>query len=405
MMKLKAGQAKLIHIATGFCAIALPSAAVADTQSYVDLTGSAGYSRNPFLDQDGQGSVFGRVSASGVHSIRGERSSTNLSAFVENSTYLSDHGSTQIFSLEAGTSYQVSELVQLFGSAEFSGDIGGQLIDRFDDAPSSPPDPGDVPLPPDEIFDPDALNLNRRQYHVGGQLGTALTVSERDNLTIAASGRHVFFGGNGEDLDYTVASATIAWQRQLSERTQAGAQMSIQRANYPDSDRSTIFSPQLTVHTTLGVGWDADFAAGASIVRRRTEDGSDQSITPALDASVCRKTDAVSYCGRASYSTEAASQTALKTVRVGVDYFNRLNAKDTLQANVNLIRNSGDDSETGGSNATYYSAGASFGRKFSDRLSAGANIGARKVVEKGEGEVPLDLSASAFVRYRLGDIL
>lgn len=404
-MKLKAGQAKLIHIASGFCAIALPSAAMADTRTYVDLTGSAGYSRNPFLDQDGESSVFGRVSATGVHSIRGERGSTNLSAFVENSTYLNDHGSTQVFSLEAGTSYQVSELVQLFGSAEFSGDRGGQLIGRFDDAPISPPEPG-VPLPPDDIFDPDALDLNRRQYRVGGQLGTALTVSERDNLTISASGRHVFFGGDGEDLDYTVASATVAWQRKLSERTRAGARMSIQRGNYPGADnRSTIYSPQLTLHTTLGVGWDADFAAGASFVRRQTEAGSDQSITPAVDASVCRTTEAASYCGRASYSTEAATQTALKTVRVGVDYFNRLNAKDTLQANLNVIHHSGDDVETDDSKTTYYSAGLSFGRKFSERLSAGATGSARKVVEKDAGGIPLDVSVSAFVRYRLGDIL
>lgn len=406
-MKPGPRQSSLLGIASGLCAIALPSAATADTRTYLDLTGSAGYSRNPFLEDNGGGSVFGRVSAFGSHSIRSERGTTDLSAFVENSTYLGDQGSKQIFDLNAGTRYQISELVQLFGEAEFSGDFGGQLIGRFEDVPGDPaPVPGDVPPPPDDLFDPDALNLDRRTYRVGAEIGADLTISERDTVTVAGSGRHIFFGSNSDEDNYTVATATLGWQRQLSERTGAGANLSVERANYSGDHHSTIVNPQLTLRTTLGEGWDADFGVGLSYVRRHTESGNDTSVTPSFNASVCRATEAERYCGRASYSTGATTtQDARTTTRVGVDYSNRLNAKDTFQANVNLIRYAGDNVGTNESKTSYYGAAMSFSRKFSDRLSAGANVGARKFVEKGEGDVPMDLSASAFVRYRLGDLL
>jgi hypothetical protein len=401
---MQRGHSIIVGLASGLSAVALPSTAFAETRSYFDLTGSAGYSSNPFLQSEGDSSAFGRVSANGVHSIRGERGSTDFSAFVENSTYLKGYGSKQIFALSASTRYQVSELVQLFGTAEFSGDIGGQLLGRFEDASSVPePDPG-VPPPAEDVFAPDVLNLDRRQYLIGGQIGTTLTVSERDTVTVTASGKKVLYSEDSDDLNYSVATGSFAWQRKLSERTSAGAFMSVQRANYSDQERSTIFSPQLTLHTSLGVGWNADFAAGLSFVRRRTDSGSDQSVTPALDASVCRSTETERYCGHASYSTESGtSQSARDTIRVGVDYFNRLNAKDTIQANASLVRLTGDDFEAGDSKTSYYSAGASFSRRFSDRLSAGANVMARKSIQQGEGGIPFDASLSAFIRYRLGD--
>ena len=393
-----------VGLASGLSAVALPSTAFAETRSYLDLTGSVGYSSNPYLQSDGDSSAFVRISANGVHSIRGERGSTDFTGFVENSTHLKDYGSKQIFALSASTRYQVSELVQLFGTAEFSGDIGGQLLGRFEDVSSVPePDPG-VPPPPDDVFEPDVFNLDRRQYRIGGQIGTTLTVSERDSVTVTASGKKVLYSEDSDDLNYAVATGTFAWQRRLSERTSAGALMSVQRANYPDQERSTIFSPQLTLHTSLGVGWDADFAAGLSVVRRRTDSGSDQSVSPALDASVCRSTEAESYCGHASYSTESGTrQAARDTIRLGVAYSNRLNAKDTIQANASLVRYSGDDFDTGDSKTTYYSGGVSFSRRFSDRLSAGANFIARKRIQQGEGGIPLDASVSAFVRFRIGD--
>jgi len=202
-------------------------------------------------------------------------------------------------------------------------------------------------------------------------------------------------------------TGTVAWQREFSERTIGGARMSVQRANYPGPHHnSTVYNPQLTLHTLLGGGWDANIAGGLSFVRRNSETGDDKSVSPSADAAVCRTTEAERYCGRASYSTQTAStQDALQTTTVGVDYFNRLNLKDTLQARLSYVHYSGGDFGTEVATTNYYTGGMSFSHKFSDRFSAGGDAGARKAVQKSDGKIPLDVSLSAFVRYRLGDLL
>ena len=391
------------------CAMALPTAAIAQTQSHVDLTGTAGYSQNPFLLQGADGSFFGRISAAGYHSIRGERGETDLSGYVENTTYLKDYGSKQIFDLHASTRYQVSELVEMFANAQFSGDIGGQLINRFNTVPNAPPppEPGGVEPPPGDSFDANVLNLNRRQYRLVGQAGATLTLSARDTLTVAGSGQYVFFSKDSDDLNYSVVTGTVAWQREFSERTTGGAQMSVQRANYPGPDHnSTVFNPQLTLHTLLSGGWEANVAGGLSVVHRNSETGDDKSVNPSADFEICRTTESQRYCGRGSYSTQTAStQEALQTTTAGIDYFNRLDLKNTIQARLGYIHYSGGNFGTEVTGTNYYTGGMSFSHKFSDRFSTGADAGARKAVQNSTGTIPFDFTLSAFVRYRLGDLM
>ncbi|MCA1778725.1 MAG: hypothetical protein LC637_04890 [Xanthomonadaceae bacterium] len=146
-------------MATSMGALLLVStpAAAQDTATFVDLTGEVGYATNPFLRLDGDGSGFGRLSAYAAHTRTGERSLTSFSAYVENSTYLEDYGSKQIFDLNARTEHQTSEKVRIFGSAGFSGDFSGQLSNRFVTVPTAPDvsdQPGPLPVP-DTVVDPD----------------------------------------------------------------------------------------------------------------------------------------------------------------------------------------------------------------------------------------------------------
>ena len=77
---------------------------------YIDITASAGYSTNPFLEiGDSQSSAYGRLSARGVHAWGGERSRSSIAAFVEGTGYLNDYGFESIFSVTGDTLQQVSE--------------------------------------------------------------------------------------------------------------------------------------------------------------------------------------------------------------------------------------------------------------------------------------------------------
>ncbi|HKH29221.1 MAG TPA: hypothetical protein VKA61_12930, partial [Sphingomicrobium sp.] len=117
---------------------------------YIDFTANAGYSTNPFLQiGDSQGSGYGRLSARGVHAWGGERSRSSIAAFVEGTAYLNEFGFKSIFSVNGDTQQQVSETVSLFGSAGVSGDLAGQLSNRFLYVPplAVVPDPN-LPPPP-----------------------------------------------------------------------------------------------------------------------------------------------------------------------------------------------------------------------------------------------------------------
>src|SRR4051794_32802090 len=79
------------------------TAAEAKTTDFIDFQAGLGYASNPGLQFNSQSSLFGRISARGVHSWSSERSSTTLTGYVENSTYFKKYGSKQLFDLEGNT--------------------------------------------------------------------------------------------------------------------------------------------------------------------------------------------------------------------------------------------------------------------------------------------------------------
>ena len=166
----------------------LNAATMPDRNSdYLDLTAHLGYSSNPFLEAgNSRSSSFGRVSARGVHAWGGERSQSSISAFVEASTYLNDYGLKSIFSVTGDTQFQASERVSVFGNAGVSGDLGGQLSNRFLYVPpvAVVPNPNQPP-PPIVVDDPDLFSFTGRQYRIYGQGGASFQVSQGSSLTVS----------------------------------------------------------------------------------------------------------------------------------------------------------------------------------------------------------------------------
>ena len=154
-----------------------PAPEVAERASvkYLDLSASLGYSTNPLLRTSGsEGSFLGRVSARGVSAWSGELSSSSISGFVEGTSYFNDYGLKSIFSVNGNTTRQVSETVRLHASGGVSGDLSGQLSNRFLYVPTAPevPDPT-VPFPP-TVEDPDLFSFSGRTYRIYGQAGASI---------------------------------------------------------------------------------------------------------------------------------------------------------------------------------------------------------------------------------------
>ena len=394
--------------------LATGSAAFGKSSSFIDLEIGAGYSSNPLLQQDSTSSAFGRISASAAHSWQSERGATTLSAYVENTTYLKDYGSKQIFDLAAHTGQNLSPNVSVYGDIDFSGDFAGQLSNRVLTVPSQPPvtEPGN-PLPPPTNL-PDVFGLTGRQYRLNGQVGASIRSSARTNVSLSAGAQRVFFSGHGTgDEDYNVYFGSVGISQQLSERTSAGGTVFLQRQDFTHGDYSNIVNPTATLHTQLSERFSADLAAGVIYVEQSGDDGKDHSWSPSFSGSLCRSTSLDHFCAHISRDAQSALSSRVESANgntsvsttAGVDYFRQLGEGQSLQLSLSGVRYS-----TIGTLAderfrsTYLSAVAGYDRKIGNRLYAGVAGGARRLFQDGP-DPDTDLNVNLYLRYRLGDLL
>ncbi len=395
----------LPRIAAVVAVAAWSAPGVAQSSSFIDLTAGVGYSTNPFLSfSDDNDSAFGRLAARGHHGWRGERSATSLSAMVENTTYLNDHGSKQIFALNADTQHQASENVTVFGGVGFSGDIAGQLSNRFLFVPPEPEVPDPNLPPPPTVEDPDLFAFSGRQYRLDARGGAAIGVSERSSVTISGGGNRVWFADEFFD-DYTTVFASGAYNTQFSERTTAGASVSVSRTEFENSDDSTtIVNPLATIRTQLSEDWDATASAGLTFADSRNDGQDDTSIDLSVNGTLCRTSQTERLCGRVSrYAQTSALANLVTTTSAGVDWYKKLDDAQTLQLSASVAQHSGEDITDDRFRTRHLRATASYSRLISDRFSVGTDLGFRSL--NGTGPDPkADFSGSLFLRYRIGDL-
>ena len=374
---------------------------------YIDLTAGLGYSTNPFLEiGDSQGSGYGRLSARGVHAWGGERSRSSIAAFVEGTTYLNEFGFESIFSVNADTQRQVSERVSLFGSALVSGDLAGQLSNRFLYVPPVPqlPDPN-VPPPPVTVTDPDIFSFTGRQYRIYGQAGASIQMSERSNLSLSAGAQRTIYK---DDLlnDFTDVFLNGSYNRILSERTTVGFKVGASRTSYAESSaNSTIINPALTVRTLLSETWNASAAVGISFANVEGPLGESENTSNfSLDASLCRNLETDSFCGHVSHYAQSSSRAAVvTTTSVGLDWYKQLDEESTLQLSTSVVQYDSQLATLGDFRSHHFRLAASYSRSIGQRFSVGADVGARALRQEGPDADP-DMGGSLFLRYRLGDL-
>jgi hypothetical protein len=374
---------------------------------YLDLTANLGYSSNPFLQAgNSRSSSFGRVSARGVHAWGGQRSRSSVSAFVEGSTYLNDYGLKTIFSVTGDTQFQASERVSLFGTASVSGDLGGQLSNRFLYVPPVPviPNPNQPP-PPINVDDPDLFSFTGRQYRIYGQGGASFLTSEGSTLTVSGGAQRTFYTDDLLD-DFTTVFGNGMYSRTLSERTTIGVAVGVNHTNYSNSSASaTTINPTVNIRTLLSENWDASAPVGVTFSKVDQElGGSDSSTNVSLDASLCRSMEFDRFCGHVARYAQSSSRAALfTTTSVGVDWYKKLDADSTIQLSAGVVRYVSETQALQDFRTHHFRLAASYSRRINTRLSAGADVGFRSLRRDGP-DPNADIGGSAFLRYRLGDL-
>ncbi len=398
--------------------LTLSASALGATRSYLDVTAGIGASSNPSLGFDSESSAFGRLSALGMQQWRSERTTTSLSAYAENTTYLRGNGSSQIFDLRGDIVHAATPTLSIFGNVGFQGDKNGQLSNRFTSAipdfVTPAPEQPTQPVQPDPVIldDDTFIGLGGRRYRLSGEAGFSLRTSERDSVTLSAGAQRNFSSGSGNQADFNSYFATGSWQRQFTERTSGGLSTNVQYQDYDNGLSSTVVNPLATISHQFS---DQIYGSASVGLLFTTQEqllgGSDSSIDPSFSFKLCKTSERERFCGRVSRDARnslgavtgtQASSLVISTL-ASVDYARQIDVNQSIQASLTGSRSSeqrpiGDDFRT-----TYLTFLVGYDRKVRQRIAVGATAGVRKLFRTGP-DPKIDVNANAYVRYRLGDI-
>lgn len=381
--------------------------------TFLDLEAGVGYSTNAALGFNPESSAYGRLSASGAHSWLSETGSISVRGYLENTTYVrGGYGSKQIFSLGASTTQQLSQTVSVYGDLGFSGDFGGQLSNRLYPVPSQPavPDPLN-PLPAPTV-NPDLFGITGRQYRINGDAGISIASSARSNISFTAGAAHAFSSGDNQNGDYTTYHGSASYSQQISERTHGGARLTVARQDFEGGGWSNTINPALFASTQLSESLRAEGSIGVMRIHQESNGRSDTSTNLSFSGSLCNSGTASSLCAQISRDAQTAltsgviggqGQSAITTT-ASVNYWRRLGPKDTIQASISASRYSTAASIDGEHpRSTYASAVVGYDRNINSRLYGGIQGGVRRLFQTGP-DPDIDLNATVYLRYRLGDL-
>lgn len=390
------------------------TAAGAKTTDSLDLEAGAGYSSNPGLAINGRSSVFGRLSASGLHSWLTERGVTSLSAYLEETIYSRQFGSKPIISLGASTSQSLSPTVTMYGNLGFQTDFAGQLSNRLINVAPPPVvvEPGGPPPPvPPPLTNPDLLGFSGREYRINGSVGASIRTSPNGSVSLSVGAQRSIFSHNS-DNDFTSYFASGGYSQQVSERTSLGATLFLQRQDFSHGDDANIVNPVVTAHTTLRENLVADGAVGLMIIDQNIAGRHFHNYTPSFSGSLCSLGADSHFCVSVSRDAQTAfssrvingSGSATITTSAAASYFRRLSADQTLQASLSAVRyTTPSNINTSKLRTTYFSGVVGYDRAIGHRMYAGVTGGVRKLFQVGP-DPDLDFNANVYVRYRLGDL-
>lgn len=402
--------------------LAASASAIGATRSYLDITAAIGAASNPALSLDSEASAYGRLSGFGMHQWRSERTTTSLSAYAENTSYLRGNGSTQIFDLRGDVVHAASPTLTIFGNVGFQGDVNGQLSNRFTTAfpdfitpTPEPSDQPDQPVQPGPVIIDDNgrfIGLDGRRYRLSGEAGLSLRTSERGSLRLSAGAQRNFSSGGGGLSDYTSYFGTGSWQLQFSERTSGGASVTVQYQDYENGRSSTTVNPLATISHQFSDQIYGSASAGLLFTKQdQLLGGSDSSVNPSFSFRLCKATERDRLCGsvsrdaRSSLGTvigEQANSLVISTL-ASVDYSRQIDINQSIRASLTAIRSSEEDALGEDFRTTYLTFLVGYDRKVRQRIAVGATAGVRRLFWTGP-DPKTDVNANAYVRYRLGDL-
>ena len=410
-----------------------PEMAWAKEALTLDLSAGATVSSNPFLDPAGGRAAVGvQTGADANYRIESERTTLNLGAGGQSSTWFDGRGTDLTGSVSADLQHRVSDRasVQLLGHYRYSRSAGYEYL--FAPGFGSPLQPGipagtggaggaggtggtgttppiitvPSPLGPGNGagLPPDATVIGRRigQHAFGGAINVELRTSARSTLSLAADANEMRYS---DPLlsNYRMFSQAAAYAHRLTEATTVMARMSVAEIKYANGEHDVILTPMVGVSRKLGTNFDLAVYGGASLVRSRLPDGTRvRSGSLALSAQLCGHYARRDFCISGDRQELPSALGGVRpTTSARATYTDRLNLKDTLALSLAFDRR-GRDTQNIFRSQTLAGGTVRYDHRFGDRLAVFALAGYTRL---WESTVPSrsEVRGTVGIAFRLGD--
>ncbi len=378
----------------------------------VAVTGGAGFSTNPFLQEDSTASGFVNLGITPSISIEEERGQAVLEASARTTQYITRYDASYEFGARVSAQSQLSETITIRGNAEAQSSIVGEsgAFAGTDPLPvpgvAGPADPNIIADPVDELvdpFDPDLglVGEQRRRNNYSAQVGLNARLNAEDSFDFSAQASQADFPSD-EIPSYSNLGAAVSFNRKLSEISSAGISASIQHSRSGFGRRTTSFQPQILYSGRVYPAWSFNLALGGFFLRSESP-GEDDIQSTGFSGSVgaCRSAVRTNFCFGASQGTDDNGSAGVgKRTSFFTRLVYRLSEVEDLGIGGSLAKVKQSTEEFGGS-TRQLNLDANYSRLLGERWQIGVTAGYRDLYGGGRS-VAGDLSARVNLSLRWG---
>ncbi|MDX3883424.1 MULTISPECIES: hypothetical protein [Sphingomonas] len=389
-----------IHIAAAGLAVTVPLAAArAEITGKVDVSASAGYASNPFLNDVGDkdsGFVEGAIRPS--LAITGARGRTDITTYYRRTEYFRRYNDSNAYGGSVRATRQLSEKIDARALLSFDSSIVGA-----DDPDGDLVDP-ELPENPDIGL----IGARQRRHMLNGSAGLTYRPNARDSWSADFRATKSDYPDNSRlpievGQDYVSYGGTLGYSHAISETSSLGASVTYTEVDYEAAGRdSRIISPQLTYSRRFGGGWTLAAGAGVSFTQRKLLTGNDNSTAFTGNIEVCREGSRGNLCIGGSRSTTATGFGGVRNETEGhLTHSYKLSERSSLSSRISYSRNGNAALPTSGSR-DYLTVSTLYSRSLNERLRVTAYVGYRDIY-RSTVSPPADISGRLGLAYTLGD--
>ncbi|WP_380879036.1 hypothetical protein [Sphingomonas sp. DBB INV C78] len=382
-------------------AIAAPAgmAQAQDISGSIDLSASAGYATNPFLEGDSPdddsktdtGFVEGSIRPN--LAIIDDKGRSNFGAYYRRTEYFRRYSASDAYGVSASSDRRLSEKIDvrallafdssIIGTAEADGELGGEI-------PQNP----DIGL----------IGQRQRRNALDASVGMTIRPNARDAWMVDLdANKTVYPNDDIQTTDYVTYGARFGYSHALSENSSIGATLGYTKIDYDGFGRDAqIISPQITYSTRFRGGWSLDASLGISFTETKLLIGNSNTNAFSGTLALCKETSRTGLCIGGSQQTNASGFGDIrKETNIYGSYSYKLTERDTLSSRISYSRNSSQDRIIS-VKQEYLTGTIDYARQLDEKLRLTASVSYRDAYSRSLSP-DADISGRVGVAYLLGD--